>query len=249
MYMDQEFLKDKLILVVDDEADLREIIISELEFAGAKSLEASNIADAEKIIDQNPIDLVITDIRMPGGTGIELLDNIKSKKSGSPPFILITGFADIDSREALDRGAEELIQKPFALDDLLTLANFHLSPILDRYHWMERKLPLKQIHFTETFENALKDQKIKLGRGGLSFFQLKESGLMQVGVHQILELMFTDKKLRMVCECKWIQMESHSLGYTCGFKILNLDEETQGILNKYWKSDFVEDLRPFIPKL
>ncbi len=247
--MDQEFLKDKLILVVDDEPDLREIIISELQFAGARTLEASNIFDAEKMIDQNSIDLVISDIRMPGGTGIELLDNVKNTISVSPLFILITGFADIDSREALDRGAEELIQKPFALDDLLNLANFHLCPVNQRYNWMERKLPLKQITFNDTFENSLKTKKIKLGRGGFSFFQLKESGLVQIGVHQIVELLFTDKKLRMISECKWIQMDSQSNGYTCGFKILNLDEETQNFFNHYWNSDLVQDLRPFIPKL
>lgn len=112
-------LTGKRFLVVDDEIDLREIVASELEFMGASVTQADNIFAAQKILAEQQIDLVISDIRMPGGTGVDLLKAIRSQYGSHPPVILITGFADVSAEEAFHLGAAFLMNKPFRLDDLI----------------------------------------------------------------------------------------------------------------------------------
>jgi len=121
--MSDVLLQNKTLLIVDDEPDLRGILSSELEYLGAKVYQAENVTAAKLIIDQHHIDLVISDIRMPGETGIDLLNYIKSKSSDAPPVILITGFADITNQSAIEKGAAALLSKPFLLEDLFQMAN------------------------------------------------------------------------------------------------------------------------------
>ena len=121
--MSDVLLQNKTLLIVDDEPDLRGILSSELEYLGAKVYQAENVTAAKLIIDQHHIDLVISDIRMPGETGIDLLNYIKSKSSDGPPVILITGFADISNQSAIEKGAAALLSKPFLLEDLFQMAN------------------------------------------------------------------------------------------------------------------------------
>ena len=121
--MDQFELSHKKILIVDDEVDLREIVASELEFAGATIFQAENVSHAQEILNHQKVDLIVSDIRMPGGTGIDLLKFIKSKDVESPPIILITGFADITLEDAYHLGAEALISKPFKLEELIKLCS------------------------------------------------------------------------------------------------------------------------------
>jgi DNA-binding NtrC family response regulator len=121
--MSDVLLQNKTLLIVDDEPDLRGILSSELEYLGAKVYQAENVTAAKLIIDQHHIDLVISDIRMPGETGIDLLNYIKSKSSDGPPVILITGFADITNQSAIEKGAAALLSKPFLLEDLFQMAN------------------------------------------------------------------------------------------------------------------------------
>jgi DNA-binding NtrC family response regulator len=121
--MSDVLLQNKTLLIVDDEPDLRGILSSELEYLGAKVYQAENVTAAKLIIDQHHIDLVISDIRMPGETGIDLLNYIKSKSSDAPPVILITGFADITNQSAIEQGAAALLSKPFLLEDLFQMAN------------------------------------------------------------------------------------------------------------------------------
>jgi DNA-binding NtrC family response regulator len=121
--MSDVYLQNKTLLIVDDEPDLRGILSSELEYLGAKVYQAENVTAAKLIIDQHNIDLVISDIRMPGETGIDLLSYIKSKSNDGPPVILITGFADITNQSAMEKGAAALLSKPFLLEDLFQMAN------------------------------------------------------------------------------------------------------------------------------
>ncbi len=110
-------------MIVYYDHDLRGILSSELEYLGAKVYQAENVKVAKLIIDQHHIDLVISDIRMPGETGIDLLSYIKSKSNDGPPVILITGFADITNQSAMEKGAAALLSKPFLLEDLFQMAN------------------------------------------------------------------------------------------------------------------------------
>ncbi len=112
----------KTILIVDDEIDLREIIASEFEYLGAKVYLANSVHIAKVILSQEKIDLVISDIRMPGETGIDLLDFVKNQKMLNTSVILISGFSDISIDEAFSKGVDGYISKPFQLDEIIETA-------------------------------------------------------------------------------------------------------------------------------
>jgi CheY-like chemotaxis protein len=71
-------LAGKMILLVEDEADLREPISEELMYFGAKVLQAANGQEALRLLEANPIDAIVSDVRMPGGDGVELLKNVNA---------------------------------------------------------------------------------------------------------------------------------------------------------------------------
>ena len=122
-------MKSKTILVVDDDADLREAFSDIFTLKGAHVFVASGGHEAMKIVTQNKIDLVLSDVRMPNGSGVELLDEIKKHNSAIPVVLLITGFADISAAEAKTKGAFALLEKPINQLKLLELVNNALQTV------------------------------------------------------------------------------------------------------------------------
>lgn len=110
---------NKKILVVDDEIGIRQSLQKILEREGYTVVTASNGEEAFKIIRQGDIDLLITDIRMAGMDGVELL---KVSKSVSPftEVIMITGYAAVDTAvDSMKQGAYDYLTKPFKKADIL----------------------------------------------------------------------------------------------------------------------------------
>lgn len=115
------------LLIVDDELSMREFLKILLEKEGFTALVASNGEEAVKIIRSNSIDLVISDVRMPGMGGLDLLDMIKKEKS-TLPFIMITAFASPeDAVQAMKHGAYDYITKPFKVDEIKSIINSALK--------------------------------------------------------------------------------------------------------------------------
>lgn len=199
-------MNGKMILVVDDELDLREIIASEFEFQGAKVFQAENVSAAIKVLESNSIDLVISDIRMPGATGIDLLDIIKTKNIIIPPIILITGFADITLEDAFNRGAEALINKPFKLDDLIETSFRLLQSPSERWagEITESKEKLS-LSFKEKFSDVIGRGDLLVGRGGVSvhFHGIKDR--IDVSDRIEFEFMFSDITVSGVGVCRWVR--------------------------------------------
>jgi two-component system response regulator HydG len=109
----------KKILVTDDEAGIRESLQKILEKEGYEVAIAASGQEAFEIIRQGNIDLLVTDIRMTGMSGVELL---KVCKSVSPytEVIMITGFASVDTAiESMKEGAYDYISKPFKKADIV----------------------------------------------------------------------------------------------------------------------------------
>ena len=104
--------KDVTILIADDEADLKNALKFEFTRKGYNVLQAGNGAEALNVIRTNKVDIVISDIRMPNGDGIGLLDAVRKADPGLPVLIFMTGFADITTEEAIRRGAHAIFPKP-----------------------------------------------------------------------------------------------------------------------------------------
>lgn len=106
------------ILIVDDEPAIRDIIEEYLKKKGYAVAHAGNGIDALAIVKTGSIDLVITDIKMPGMSGVELLQKIREYNS-TLPVLLATGFPTIETAvEALKSGAYDYLSKPFHLEEI-----------------------------------------------------------------------------------------------------------------------------------
>lgn len=130
------------ILIVDDEEKIRHILSIMLKIKGHLALEAADGRQALKVLDKEPVDVVITDLRMPEMDGFELLEEIK--KSETPiPVIVITAFATIESAvEAMKKGAVDYITKPFEENQILLAVEkaLGLSRIIKENIDLRRKL-------------------------------------------------------------------------------------------------------------
>ncbi len=106
------------ILVVDDEPSIRTVLKAHLSREGHDVSTASDGAEAVSALTGAPFDLVISDLKMPGMSGLELLAWCTREQPGLP-VVLITAHGTVDTAvEALKLGAQDFITKPFDLDEL-----------------------------------------------------------------------------------------------------------------------------------
>lgn len=104
------------ILVVDDEAALRDILITRLEHWGYSCRGAADVAEADSALEAFDPDLVLSDIRMPRVTGLELLRRLRAGPRHRLPVVMMTAHGTIDDAvEAMKHGAVDFLTKP--LDD------------------------------------------------------------------------------------------------------------------------------------
>ncbi len=110
-------LKGIKVLVVDDEPDLRDIISSELADKGAQVYCASSGQEGIAVYERELPLIVLSDVRMPGSDGIELLKHIRGLRSEGY-FAFMTAFADLSEAHALELGAHALFNKPFKFESV-----------------------------------------------------------------------------------------------------------------------------------
>jgi CheY-like chemotaxis protein len=120
-----------LIFLAEDDAELRDLLARRLRRIGFDVIELRNglelIEQLESAPDLDPPDLVISDQRMPGPSGLEVLERVRTRDA-STPFVLITAFGSPELHaEARRRGAVAVFDKPFELDDLCALVRGLLS--------------------------------------------------------------------------------------------------------------------------
>jgi DNA-binding NtrC family response regulator len=111
--------KKMKILLADDEKTIRITLGDDLKAAGHEVLDVGHGSDALQLVEEQTFDLVITDIRMPGADGVEILKKTKTLHRDTA-VIVITGFGTIESAvEAMRLGAYHYILKPFLNKDIL----------------------------------------------------------------------------------------------------------------------------------
>jgi DNA-binding NtrC family response regulator len=103
---------------VDDNAEIREIVQEYLSDSDCLVEGVSNGKDALEKYNTNPYDIIVTDLKMPELSGIELIKLIK-QKTDITEFVIITGYASVDTAiEAVKIGAFDYIVKPFRMEEL-----------------------------------------------------------------------------------------------------------------------------------
>ena len=111
--------RDARILVVEDDAAVRQALERALSFEGYEILTATDGAVALSELRSSPFDLVVLDVMMPHLDGIETCRRIRAA-GDTVPILMLTAKAAVGDRvEGLDAGADDYVTKPFALDELL----------------------------------------------------------------------------------------------------------------------------------
>jgi DNA-binding NtrC family response regulator len=111
---------DIRVLIVDDDNDLRAALTEYISRMGVKVRSAGNVPEAQHLLQNEPVpfDLVITDLKLPGGSGTDVLRAAHARNVDSLVTI-ITGYASMESAiEAIRLGAYNYVTKPFSFNDI-----------------------------------------------------------------------------------------------------------------------------------
>jgi CheY-like chemotaxis protein len=108
------------ILVVDDEIELCDLIAYQLSEEGFEVYQAYSMEEALVKFKDNLPSLVLSDMQMPAGTGIELFEKLKQAyKDFAFRFYILSGFISMDENRLLEHGINGVIKKPMSLEDIL----------------------------------------------------------------------------------------------------------------------------------
>lgn len=113
---------NKIVLIVDDEEEIRNLLDRIFRKEGFATITAKDAMDALMRLQDNDVDIVITDIRMPGMDGLELIGQIHEIKP-QMPVVVISGYGSFDTlMDAVDKGAFFFVSKPFNQGAILDAA-------------------------------------------------------------------------------------------------------------------------------
>lgn len=118
---------DITVLLVDDEAGILEALSINLALDDFKMLTASCGNEAIEIIKNNKIDFIISDVRMPKGDGVFLLNYVKDHNPDVPHVLLFSGFSEVTAAEAKKLGAIDLISKPPNINEIIYMIKKHCN--------------------------------------------------------------------------------------------------------------------------
>jgi len=172
-----------LILVVDDEPDIRELVKDILQDEGYAVETAKNVEEAKKIQNARQIDLVLLDIWMPGEDGISLLKFWKKNEQKTFPIVMLSGHGNVETAvEATRTGAFDFIEKPLSMEKLLLVVRQALEDdrqkkLADAYSFLAEvntnsevqrllSLPLKEAR--ELFERSYLLYQLEHSEGSIS---------------------------------------------------------------------------------
>jgi DNA-binding NtrC family response regulator len=118
------------VLVVDDAPDTLEMLQRNLQVVGYLVYTAPSVAEAIRILDSTPVDLVITDLKMPKSSGLDLIRHVRENFKETE-VMMITGYASVEGAvQAVKSGAEEYLAKPFTDEELYAA----VRQVLDKLH-------------------------------------------------------------------------------------------------------------------
>ncbi len=116
-------MKTPLTLVIDDEPDIRELVEITLNRMNIQTLCAENITSAKVLLEQHPVDLCLTDMKLPDGNGLDLVDYIQQRATPIPVAV-ITAHGSMDiAINAMKKGAFDFLSKPVDLTVLRQLVS------------------------------------------------------------------------------------------------------------------------------
>ena len=197
------------ILIVEDELVLREIIVEWLQDEGYEALPAQDGAEALRIAGERPVDLILTDMRMPVMDGLTFLRRVREILYRVTPAILISGFSGKDLRDAYDAGVQIVLGKPFTDLQMLSAVKQLQVPLHER--WLLRD----QTKSPQVLEASFPNPDVAREQGALAFgtggFCLKMHDALRVGPVRFA-LKFPHGQLVGSGWVHWVEPEEQQVG-------------------------------------
>lgn len=119
-------MDDSVILIIEDDSDILEVLSLYVQSAGYHTLKATTFREGKEIFTANKVDLVLIDINLPDGSGIDLGSEIR-KMSEAIIFFITANNAVEDKLQGFDVGADDYITKPFIPKEVIARINAHLK--------------------------------------------------------------------------------------------------------------------------
>jgi len=213
------------ILIIDDEEHARQNIAEYLKTNGYEVFEAGTLKEGREFINKGDGDIIILDVQLPDGYGLDLLNEI-SALPHKPPVILITGFGDIEMAvEAMKSGAHDFLTKPIVnlenLDASLARAAEIIQMRRELNHFRQNQISMNDFVTGSSQEfTMLLDQALKAAAASVSVLITGETGtgkeILARFIHQSGP---RAKKPFIAINCAAIQptvLESELFGYEAG---------------------------------
>ncbi len=148
------------LLIVDDQDSIRHFLARALEDEGHEVSVAASGEEAVELFERQPIDLVILDLKLPGISGMDVLDNIRAK-SKDTIVIMITAYGEISSAvKAMKKGAFDYLTKPIDIEHLILSVNRGLESKklwLEIAHWRRKELLRFDFDFVVGVSKSMQD--------------------------------------------------------------------------------------------
>jgi DNA-binding NtrC family response regulator len=228
----------KRILVVEDEPDIRRILQLFLKEKGFIVTVADQPARALEILDQGPVDLILSDVRMPGMSGIELLRSLK-ERDPEIELVLMTAYSSVkDAVEAIRLGAADYVEKPIDFRRLERV----MATVLEKRGLKQRtRILQQQLQGSTSFEDMVgRSQQMlelfafleRLARYPTTALVTGESGtgkeLVARALHRLSPL---KEKPFIICNCTTLAptlLESELFGHVRG-SFTGADRDRKGL--------------------
>ncbi len=226
-------LKDVHILIVDDDSDVLLTLCSLFDSFGFSVHTAGDVFSAYRVVEERPIQLVLSDIRMPNSNGVDLLRMLRVRNVEEPKLLFVSGYSDYKIEDLYDLGAEGQFLKPFSAHAVRNAIRMILLQRLERWKpgsvartaavLDTKKYPTKGIH---------------LGRGGF-FLELDPAPLLPINSEIGFKL---DYKPGCPLEgfgiIRWTRVEAGAEGPSgMGIEILELSDNCREAVVKEIESD------------
>ncbi len=209
---------------------------------------AENGIKALELVKQHKIDVVLTDVRMPSGSGFDLLDAVKDVNPAVPSVLFMSGFHDFSLQEAFAKGVDAVFHKPLALQ-ALDEAVARIKAKTDRLWKMETQpaVDFKIDLPGRDLREAQASKAISLGRGGMFVAFDEDFPRTDSIVGFRFRAAGASAPVVGVGKARWVRTEKKDLGSTgCGIEFLALSDTLRHQVLEHARET---KCIPYIPRL
>jgi two-component system alkaline phosphatase synthesis response regulator PhoP len=160
------------VLVVEDDPAIRMGVVDALEFGGYEVFEAGSFAEGVRMGTQVELDLVLLDLVLPGGDGLDVLGRVRAARPTLPVIVMTARGAEDDRVRGLQLGADDYVVKPFSVKELLA----RVQAVLRRS--AERPTDLSLVALRDG-EADLARQELRFADGGRVDLTEKETAVLR----------------------------------------------------------------------